>query len=560
MSSKNYVEIPGSGRPVPQGAATPAGAIAARSVQPAEPIEVSVYLKPADAAGDDPADVDSDPLLELKPVAAGEAIPQTPVTARGAMRDQRLGSLDGAIAKVTDFASAAGLTVVKVVPERRLVKLSGPADKFEAAFRTKLNYYSDGKGTYRGRSGGLSVPEDVASVIESVLGLDTRPQAQPRLTRHPEPHAVGGHLPNEVARFYDFPVTAGRGKGQCIAIIELGGGYRNSDNAKAFKAMGVPLPTIVPIGVTGGANSPGVDVNADGEVALDIQVAGGAAPGATIVVYFAPNTDQGFVDAITRAVHDEVHKPSVISISWGAAERAWTGQALRTLTAALRDAAHLGVTVFAASGDNLATDGQNDGKPHVDFPASSPYVVGCGGTVIDGKNRIASEEVWNTGDAGTGGGVSASFPAPAYQANVKLPKAPGGRRRGVPDVAGDADPHSGYRLVLAGGSAVIGGTSAVAPLWAGLMALINEASGKAAGFIHPVLYGNQGAFRDIVKGNNKAGGVGYVAGPGWDPCTGLGSPNGGALLEVFRKLNAELVADKGPGGAPAAAAKASVPA
>jgi kumamolisin len=528
VTSTSYVELPGSHRQAPH------AATAIREVAPGEPVEVSVYLREAGAK--DPGD---DPLLKLPPVGSAEAAAKIPAQhSRPDMRAARAHSYAQQMDKVVEFAHRMGLTVVEQDPARRLIKLAGPAEKFEAAFRTKLSQYHDGRQAFRARVGSLSAPSDVADAIEAVLGLDTRPVAAPRLRRHMNPHAVGGHLPNQVAALYGFPQTPGMGKGQCIALLELGGGYRDSDNQLAFKAMKLATPQVVPVSVAGGQNRPGVDTGADGEVALDIQVAGGAAPGAKIAVYFAPNTTRGFVDAITRAVHDEQNRPSVISISWGSAESNWTAQALRAMTTALSDAAHLGVTVFAASGDNLATDGESDGHAHVDFPASSPYVVGCGGTRIDtSASSINAETVWNTGDSGTGGGVSDVYPVPGYQANAHIPKSvsSGKAGRGVPDVAGDADPNSGYRIVVGGSSGLIGGTSAVAPLWAGLFALVNEACGKPAGFIHPLLYGNAGALREITTGDNKIGGIGYPAGAGWNACTGLGVPVGGSVLALFKE-------------------------
>ena len=516
--SSNYVEVPGSHR------AAPKGAVATGAVMPGEVIEVSIYLK----------DREPDPLADEP---ADEAVA---AETRAQLNSARAESVAGDIGKVVAFANDAGLSVVKQEPGRRLVKLRGTAEKIEAAFRTKLHNYNDGERAFRSRSGSLSAPADVVEAIDAVLGLDTRPAAMPRLARHPDPHVIGGHKPNAVAALYKFPVTAGRGAGQCIALIELGGGYRASDNAAAFAAMGLPVPTVVPVSVSGGQNNPGPNANADGEVALDIQVAGGAAPRARIAVYFAPNTFQGFVDAVSRAVHDPINKPSVISISWGAPEVHWTGQAVTAMNGAFRDAARLGITVLAASGDNLATDGVSGNALNVDFPASSPYVLGCGGTRIDTQNgAIVDERVWNNVTSGTGGGVSALFALPSYQANANVPAVHGrpGRWRGVPDVAADADPNSGYLIVVAGAGQQIGGTSAVAPLWAGLFALVNEASGQHAGFAHLRLYSHPSVFRDILTGNNRIGGVGYDAHQGWDACTGLGVPKGVSVARLFAGVN-----------------------
>ena len=522
--TSDYVELPGSYREPPK--ETPAIA-SVRAVNPSEEIEISIYLK----------DREPDPLSQPPLTTQSVQPPQN-------LNAQRLQEYKHDIDAISKFVSTSGLSIVKIDASRRLIKVSGTADKLEAAFRTKLHYYNDGKTPFRARAGSLSVPSDVVNSIEAVLGLDTRPIANPKLTRHANPHAIVGHLPNEVAKLYGFPTTAGMGAGQCISLIELGGGYRDSDNKGAFAAMGLEPPTVVSISVSGGMNKPGVDTGADGEVALDIQVAGGAAPGAKIAVYFALNTTQGFVDAITRAIHDGVNRPSIISISWGSAEANWADQDLAAMATAFRDAARLNVTVLAAAGDNLATDGVADGRAHTDFPASSPYVLGCGGTVIDTvANNIQSERVWNNGDSGTGGGKSDKFDLPPYQAEANIPKSVNDNRvgRGVPDIAANADPNSGYKVVVGGVGAPIGGTSAVAPLWAGLFALINESCGKPVGLAHPLLYGNSVAFRQITAGNNKDGQIGYVAGPGWNACTGLGAPQGADLLSLFQKARGKLI-------------------
>jgi kumamolisin len=270
---------------------------------------------------------------------------------------------------------------------------------------------------------------------------------------------------------------------------------------------------------------------------LDIEVSAAVAPGATIVVYFAPNTDKGFVDAIATAVHDKVNNPSVISISWGGPEVKWTGQSMTVLDEACQAAAALGVSITVAAGDNGSRDGvTTDNLNHADFPASSPHVLGCGGTKLVGAGTtIQSEVVWNeqaTGNGATGGGVSNFFPLPEWQDGLKVPKptaATGGR--GVPDVAGNADPLSGYIVRVDGQTSPIGGTSAVAPLWAGLIALNNGQRKSPAGFLNPTLYTAKAgqAFHDITVGNNG----GFTARPGWDACTGVGSPIGTGILSLL---------------------------
>jgi kumamolisin len=289
------------------------------------------------------------------------------------------------------------------------------------------------------------------------------------------------------------------------------------------------------VSVDGGQNAPSGPDGPDAEVDLDIEVAGAIAPEARIVVYFAPNTDQGFLDAVTTAVHDTTNAPSVISISWGGPEVDWTAQAMLSMDQAFQEAAAAGVTVCCAAGDNGSSDGVQDGQPHVDFPASSPFALGCGGTkLLSSGVTIVSEVVWSDpGDGATGGGVSQQFALPSWQANAGVPPSPkaGFKGRGVPDVAGDASPTTGYTVIVDGLTTVVGGTSAVAPLWAGLCALINQRMGKPVGYLNPVLYPltGKGPFHDITQGTNGA----YSAGPGWDPCTGLGTPDGTKLMNAL---------------------------
>lgn len=265
---------------------------------------------------------------------------------------------------------------------------------------------------------------------------------------------------------------------------------------------------------------------------LDIEVVGSIAPAANIAVYFTPNTDAGFLDAVTTAIHDTTNKPSVISISWGGPESTWTAQAMTAMDDAFQAAATMGITVCVASGDNGSTDGVGDGKDHVDFPASSPYALGCGGTSLRATQKaITKEVVWNDGTKGgaSGGGISSFFAAPAWQSGISAKLLSGKSvaltKRGVPDVAGDADPETGYDVRIDGTDTVIGGTSAVAPLWAGLIARINQTTGTPVGYLNPQLYKAPQALRDITQGSNGD----FKASKGWDACTGLGSPNGPEL-------------------------------
>jgi kumamolisin len=309
---------------------------------------------------------------------------------------------------------------------------------------------------------------------------------------------------------YQFPKGNAAGGGT-IAIVELGGGWTKPDMEAFFASIGQPEPTITDVSVDGTKNKPGGD--ADGEVALDIQVAAAAyfyATGqpAKIRVYWANDIAPGILAAVKDGC-------DVCSISWGADEAEWGEVAAQALEAAATQAVASGMVVFAASGDNDSSDGGTSAA-NVDLPAAAPHVIGCGGT---NKTR-SSETVWNNtpGQAsgeGTGGGYSTLFAMPAWQATAHAPKGPG---KLVPDLAACADPETGYQIYFGGQAEVVGGTSAVAPLYAGLFAAL----GRKLGFVAPALWADPGAFTDITQGDNGQ----YHAAIGPDPCTGLGAPVG----------------------------------
>ena len=462
---------------------------------------------------------------------------------------QQHGADPVAVKAVRAFAKEFGLAVEpgSPAPGRRGVRLSGTAAAMQTAFGVDLQLQTSEGATYRVREGTIQLPEELNGLVEAVLGLDNRPQAKPhfRIAQTPSSRAgakgasvVGAaagasFTPVQIAQLYQFPQKAS-GAGQTIGLIELGGGYRTADLKAYFKSLGQTAPKVTTISVDGGKNTPTTASGADGEVMLDIEVSAAVAPGAKIAVYFAPNTDQGFIDAISTAVHDTTNKPSVISISWGAPESEWTEQSRSALDQACQAAAALGVTITVASGDNGSTDGVTGNN--VDFPSSSPHVLACGGTKLVGSgSTITSEVVWNeqaNNEGATGGGVSTVFALPSWQANAQVPApSSSGGGRGVPDVAGDADPTTGYSVRVDGQTLVFGGTSAVAPLWAGLVAVANQQNRVSAGFINPAIYAAKAksGFRDITQGNNGA----FSAGPGWDACTGLGSPIAAVLIPLL---------------------------
>jgi kumamolisin len=439
------------------------------------------------------------------------------------------------LAAVRGFAAANGLTVVLEHAARRTVVLSGTVAQFNAAFGVDLKLMRHDSCSYRGRSGWIHLPDSLVGIVEAVLGLDSRPQAAPHFRIRPAASDASSFTPPQVASLYAFPQSSGAG--QCVALIELGGGFRPADLDTYFKGLSVSSPSVVAVSVDHAQNTPTGDANGpDGEVMLDIEVVGAIVPQSKIAVYFAPNTDAGFLDAITTAVHDTANKPSVISISWGGPESSWTSQAMTAMDDAFQAAATLGITVCVASGDNGSSDGVTDGADHVDFPASSSYALACGGTSLKAtSSSISGEVVWNDGANGgaTGGGVSTFFALPAWQSALSVTSTNGARsplaKRGVPDVAGNADPETGYQVRVDGSNTVIGGTSAVAPLWAALIARLNQLSGKSAGLISPQVYQTPKSFRDITSGNNGD----FAAASGWDACSGLGSPNGAALRSII---------------------------
>jgi kumamolisin len=443
------------------------------------------------------------------------------------------GSNPDSVDAVSAFAKAYNLKP-KSEKARSTVTLTGSVADMQKAFSVTLHEHTIDGTAYRVREGGIHIPNSLLPHVHAVLGLDNRPQAQPhfRVAKGiAKAHTVSASFnPPQLATLYGFPSGA-KATGQTIALIELGGGYRTTDITAYFKSIGVTKPTVTAVLVDGGKNAPSTADGADGEVMLDIEVAAGVAPGAKIAVYFAPNTDQGFVDAITTAAHDTKNKPTVISISWGGPENSWTQQSITAMDNACKAAAALGITVTVAAGDNGSDDGVGDKANHVDFPGSSPNVLCCGGTkLVASSTAISSEVVWNetaNNEGATGGGISTAFPQPTWQSSIAATKS----GRGVPDVAGDADPTTGYNIRVDGKTMVIGGTSAVAPLWAGLIALSNALNKNAAGLVQPKLYTvtGQKAFRDITSGNNGA----FEAGPGWDACTGLGSPIGTSIVSLL---------------------------
>ncbi|MCC9309871.1 S53 family peptidase [Kitasatospora sp. RB6PN24] len=563
MSQSHYVALPDSDR-MPR-----RGAVVAGLVNPGELLSVTVYLRRDSAAPamPDPAE------YALAPPTLRDAPDEAELTAanRAAPED---------VEKVERFAARHGLSVAATNPLARSIRLTGTAAQMSEAFQVTLARYTyqdrdQRQRSYRGRQGAVHVPAELHGIVTAVLGLDNRPLGAHLLTRQVSRSPLaqqgdaafaklppGAFLPNALAAPYTYP-SALDGTGQTIAVLAFNGqtqpgvpsgGYRLSALQTYFtQVLKAPVPLITDVRVHGPGNDPGRDdgqgdpADSTGEIMLDLQVVGALAPGASIVVYFTEFTEQGWVDAMNAIVTDTVNRPSIISCSYGNPEddpgSAWTRMAIATVDQAFAQAALRNISICCASGDDGSRDQGSDNRAHADFPASSPHVLGVGGTrlVADGA-RVVSETVWDDGPgSATGGGVSRWFPVPTWQASVPVPPSanpPHHKGRAVPDVSAVADPQTGVVIISVDGQHLIqiGGTSAAAPQWAALLARINQGLGAPVGFLNPLLYGKlaNGVLRDITQGGNGA----YSSGPGWDACTGFGSPGGQALLNGLKALGA----------------------
>ncbi|MEH2563000.1 S53 family peptidase [Bradyrhizobium sp. AZCC 2289] len=520
--------------------AEPEGATYVGDVDPDQRIVITVHLKRRSPD-------------QFQPGSAGDLARLSKPITRRALSAQRRRTHARAAARIRKLAKANHVTVRSFDLAQRIVVLEATARTLAEVLGATLRIYDDGRDRFRARVGQLMIPRAIAPWTRAILGFDTRPFAA-RPVNFVRPLAGAGSgpglWPTEVAALYGIPLDHDVSS-VCVGIVALGGGYLASDLAKALDGMQRTAPRIIDKSVVvdtpaaedgsvpaANGNNFGGGTVSDQEIALDLQILAGLLPKARIVVYFAGNTTQSLVGAINAAIFDDVNRPQVLSVSWGSAEKFWSDSARDAMQAVLADAKRLQVTVLFAAGDELATGGLTDGRAHVWFPASSPYALSCGGTSptpAAGGTGVSAEAVWNDGSSGTGGGISDAFPVPAYQSDLALPPSvnDGARRRGVPDVAGAAAGTPGYRIVLNGAEVIKDGTSAVAPLWAGLIAIANARRGAPLGFVNSTLYANPSSFRQIEQGNNRVGGKGYDAGPGWNACTGLGVPNGADIIAAL---------------------------
>jgi kumamolisin len=534
--SATHTPVPGSRR-IPL-----AGARATARANPHTIIEVTLKLR------------------RRKELPATTDAPEIPLT-RDALAEQ-FGASVADIKAVHDTFAKYGLSLVREDAATRTVVLSGTIQAIEAAFDVRLFHYEHPDGDYRGRVGEYSVPSNLAGIVEGVFGLDERRVALRRrrhpVQRLPRVHDVSTKIPSswyrpaELAKHYNFPTDVA-GNNQVVGLLEFGGGYFPDDLKLFCQLAGIKIvPTIKTISVDGTPTN--ATDGAEGEVMLDVEVVAGVCPQSTIVVYFAHWSERGWLSIVDAVIKDKANDPSVISISWGAPEDTdiWTGAGIRQVEESFKEAALLGITICVAAGDDGSSDGHSDGHAHVDFPASSEYVLSVGGTTVPSKGT-AQDIVWfehngvRPKGGSTGGGVSAVINRPAWQSAVKITSVNPGALVGrcIPDIAANADwDASPYLLVVDGSAQGNGGTSAASPLIASLVALMSEKLGKRVGYLTPRLYqgphagsletiGEAGC-TDVISGNNQtAHAGGYSAGKGYDAVSGWGTPNGARLLDAL---------------------------
>lgn len=457
---------------------------------------------------------------------------------------EKFGAPKESLEQLKKFAEVYDLKVKEADLRSGRVVLSGTAKCFSEAFKTKISEYEQNGVSTRERSGALFVPKAVAKNIEGVFGIENRPQVNPRISEVKplvESNSADdkAYRPDEIADAYNFPKGT-TGKGQAVAILQFGGGINLENEASYYKHHGLKVPDIRVLEISGAKSAVGKHLPADREASLDSQVIGTVAPDAKQTLIYAPNSEQGFVDAIGRAAFPKENEleNQAISISWGQSIEQWTEQGKRNMQLAFKKASLKGISIFAASGDDGAPNGNKAGKLHVDYPAADPYVTGVGGTRLFIKDGLRDQEVtWNDRFGATGGGIS-PHAVPDYQNDLPKVTMKELKGRGVPDISAHASSFGGYKIRVRGQDEVAGGTSAASPLFAALSLRLNEGLGgkKTVGFMNPFLYqqamsGKGDFFNDITSGDNK----GYEAGKGWDPVTGWGSINGEKLLEAYKK-------------------------
>lgn len=477
---------------------------------------------------------------------------------------RKWGASPGDIQAVKKFAAAQRLKVVSADPFRRCVVVKGSLRQLSRAFSVDFFAVDHPQGTFHSHDKAPQIPQSIHPLVESVLGLDAVPAAVPHTDA---PVQWSGMDRRALLEAYAVPPRL-TGKGQCVAIIELGGGYDKRDLVAYFKQFELPPPPVSRRGIDGVKNDPAppammhqfmldatpqkaakdprinmAQVQWTIETMTDIDMVGTIAPEVSILVVQAPNTDPGQFHAVTAVIADRKNAPSALSISWGAPEQHQTSSLMRVLDRWFQAAAVLGITVCCSSGDmGAAPITSKSGKQTLtaQFPASSPSVLACGGTTLHPKRRIevAWDQTMNGVHMASGGGFSNVFPLPKWQQDAGIdpqnwiPADTGsGKGRAVPDVAARANMQDGYCVIVGGEGVPCGGTSASAPLWAAVVAILNEQLKTRVGSLHAPLYDGSlsKGIRDITAGNTGA----FKACKGWDACTGWGSPRVEALVALL---------------------------
>jgi len=475
--------------------------------------------------------------------------------------ESRFGAAPEDIALVVAFAALHGLHVDEVSAARRTLQISGTLEQFGRAFGVGFKLFGHPLGPYRTHDGPILIPRRLQGIVEDVLGLDDRPLLTPAAVASTGSSAPGVDKlvytdPRTIMKHYDFP--AATGAGQCAALVQFGGGYNPEDMGTYFELRGIPCPVITLVEVMGQTNQPasaevmkgcasylgllgpadpnGKSVYASNssafwatlECTMDLQILGTVAPGARLVTYLAPNTTQGKYNAFSQAIFDETNSPSVINCSWGSCENKAPQSSMISMDKLFQQAALKGVTICASAGD-YGDGSAQCGQPTGHFPATSPNALACGGSSV--AQDLAKETSWYEVISGFpmsgGGGYSQFFDLPDWQKSVVT----GQTGRGFPDVVAKADIMTGYDVLVSGLDLPMGGTSAAAPLWAGLIALLNEALGQRVGYLTSLLYSS--GFASALQAITQSGGGPCVPTAGWNPCTGLGRPIGSALLAAL---------------------------
>ncbi|MFL6262727.1 MAG: S8 family serine peptidase [Thermoanaerobaculia bacterium] len=475
--------------------------------------------------------------------------------------ERQYGAAPEDLAAVVAFAALRGLHVEGVSAVRCTVELSGTLEQFGRAFGVGFRLFGHPLGAYRLHDGPILIPRPLQGVIEDVIGLDDRPLLTPAVVASAGSSAPGVDKlvytdPRAIMKYYDFP--AGTGAGQCAALVQFGGGYNPEDMGAYFQLRDIPCPVIALVEVMGQTNQPasaevmkgcasylgllgpadpnGKDVYkanstafwATLECTMDLQILGTVAPGARLVTYLAPNTVQGKYNAFSQAIFDTTNNPTVINCSWGSCENQTPQSAMISLDQLFQKAALKGVTICASAGD-YGDGSAQCGQPAGHFPASSPNALACGGSSVaqDLSQETSWYEVLSGFPMSGGGGYSQLFDLPDWQKSAVT----GQTGRGFPDVVAKADIMTGYDVLVSGLDLPMGGTSAAAPLWAGLIALLNEALKRPVGYLTSLLYSAE--FASALRAIAKSGGGPCVPTAGWNPCTGLGAPVGSALLAAL---------------------------